>query len=133
MSIQMKPWDSLYAFTDCEVSLSVNLLVIRNNKPVTMTITEVVEYHAEKLVGILRAELKVEQKQLEDRLHARTLERIFVEERIYKKIESMKTHKGVMDAVKKGFEPFHAEIKREVTDEDVERLLKIPIRRISAL
>ena len=123
--------DSLYAFTDCEVSLSVNLLVIRNNKPVTMTITEVVEYHAEKLVGILRAELKVEQKQLEDRLHARTLERIFVEERIYKKIESMKTHKGVMDAVKKGFEPFHAEIKREVTDEDVERLLKIPIRRIS--
>jgi len=123
--------DALYAFTDCEVSISVNLLVIRNNKPVTMTVTEVIEYHAEKLVAILRAELKVDQKQLEDRLHARTLERIFVEERIYKKIESMKTQKGVLDAVKKGFEPFHEEIKREVTDDDVERLLKIPIRRIS--
>ncbi len=123
--------DALYAFTDCEVSISVHLLVIRNNKPVTMTVTEVIEYHAEKLVAILRAELKVDRKQLEDRLHARTLERIFVEERIYKKIESMKTQKGVLDAVKKGFEPFHEEIKREVTDDDVERLLKIPIRRIS--
>ncbi|MBN2049909.1 MAG: DNA topoisomerase IV subunit A [Spirochaetales bacterium] len=123
--------DALYAFTDCEVSISVNLLVIQDNKPVLMTVSEVIRHHAEKLVEILRAELKVEQKQLEDRLHARTLERIFVEERIYKKIESMKTHRGVTDAVIKGFEPFHDEIKREVTEEDVERLLKIPIRRIS--
>ncbi|MBN1646682.1 MAG: DNA topoisomerase IV subunit A [Spirochaetales bacterium] len=123
--------DALYAYTDCETSLSVNLLVIKDKKPCIMTVTEVINYHSGKIVEILTSELKVEQNNLRDKLHARTLERIFIEERIYKKIEQMKTKEGVISAVLKGFGPFLEEIKREVTVDDVERLLKIPIRRIS--
>ncbi len=123
--------DALYAFTECENSLSVNLLVIKDNTPTVMTVTEVLSYHAESLVRILKAELKIQEGNLKDKIHARTLERIFIEERIYKKIEEMKTKQGVINAVLKGLEPFADEIRREVTEEDVERLLKIPIRRIS--
>ena len=123
--------DSLYAFTDCEVSISVNLLVIKDGLPTQMTVTEVIQYYAGQIVEVLTDELKLEERGLKDKIHARTLERIFIEERIYKRIEQMKTKKGVIDTVITGFEPFAKEIKREVTEEDVERLLKIPIRRIS--
>lgn len=123
--------DGLYAFTDCETSVSVNLLMIKDDKPVVMKITEVIEYHAKRLVGILKKELELEQQQLWDKHHARTLERIFIEERIYKRIEEMKTREAVFMAVHDGFKPFLKELLRPVTDEDVERLLKIPIRRIS--
>ncbi len=123
--------DSLYAFTDCEVSISVNLLVIKNGLPTQMTVTEVIRYYAKQIVEVLTDELKLEERGLKDKIHARTLERIFIEERIYKRIEQMKTRKGVIDTVIEGFKPFQSEIKREVTEEDVERLLKIPIRRIS--
>ncbi|MBN2810702.1 MAG: DNA topoisomerase IV subunit A [Spirochaetales bacterium] len=123
--------DALYAFTECEQSISCNLLVIKDNYPVVLTITEVIQDHAKKLVKILKEELELEKASLAERLHMRTLERIFIEERIYKKIETMKTAEGVLNAVLKGFEPFSAELIREVTEDDVERLLKIPIRRIS--
>ena len=123
--------DALYAFTECENSISVNFLVIKDGKPVTMTITEVIQYHSKRLVSILTQELELERDKLLDRLHARTLERIFVEERIYKDIEEQKTAAAVTKAVMDGFLPFAAEIRRKVTEEDVERLLKIPIRRIS--
>ncbi|MCF7928446.1 MAG: DNA topoisomerase IV subunit A [Spirochaetales bacterium] len=123
--------DALFAFTDCEVSISVNLLVIQGEKPVPMTIPEVIKYHAVHLVDVLTAELELEQKKLNDRLHARTLERIFIEERIYKSIEEMKTQEDVHQAVIDGFEPFKNQIRRKVSEEDVERLLQIPIRRIS--
>jgi topoisomerase-4 subunit A len=96
-----------------------------------MTVSEVIQYYAKKLTEILRAELKLEEDELNDKLHAKTLEQIFVEERIYKKIEKMKTRESVIKAVIKGFEPFAEQIEREVTTEDTERLLKIPIRRIS--
>lgn len=124
--------DALYAFTECEQSISVNLLVIRDGLPVTMSVTEVVEHHARQLVTILTKELELEKGELLDKLHLRTLERIFIEERIYKKIEEMKTAETVIKAVQDGFVPFLKEIgKRGVSDEDVEHLLKIPIRRIS--
>lgn len=123
--------DALYAFTDCEVSIPVNLLLIKDTTPVQMTATEIIEYHAKKLIEILKAELILEQGQLQDRLHIRTLEQIFVEERIYKDIEQKKTQETVVKAVIDGFKPFAAAIKRAVTEEDVEKLLKIPIRRIS--
>jgi topoisomerase IV subunit A len=109
----------------------VNLLVIKDAKPVIMTIPEVIQYHAKRLVAILTSELELERDQLLDKLHARTLERIFVEERIYKEIEEQTTAADVVTAVLDGFVPFAKEIKRKVTEEDVERLLKIPIRRIS--
>ena len=123
--------EALYAFTECEVSVSLNLLVIKDNMPVVMTVTEVIQHHAKQLTQILKDELELEQKNLIDRLHARTLERIFVEERIYKKIEEMKTADAVTNAVIEGFKPYAAELIRPVTKDDVERLLKIPIRRIS--
>ncbi|MCK5673338.1 MAG: DNA topoisomerase IV subunit A [Spirochaetales bacterium] len=123
--------DSLYAFTDCENSISINLLVIKDSMPTIMTVSEVINYHAKHLLDVLKAELKVTESDLKDRIHARTLERIFIEERIYKDIEDKSTSASVHKAVVDGFIPFKKEIKREVTDEDVERLLKIPIRRIS--
>ena len=123
--------EGLYAFTDCEVSISVNLLLINDHNPVQMTVPEVIRYHADQLVVILKKELKLEEGQLLDKLHARNLERIFIEERIYKRIEEMKTPESIILAVRDGFQPFMDEIKRDITEEDIDRLLKIPIRRIS--
>ena len=123
--------DSLYAFTDCEKTVYCNLLVIKDNMPVQMTVTEVIEYHSKQLLGILKEELEVERAELMEKLHLRTLERIFIEERIYKSIEQMKTEEAVNKAVKDGFVPFRAEILRDITNDDIDHLLKIPIRRIS--
>ncbi len=122
---------ALYAYTDCEKSISCSMLVIKDNFPVVMTATEIVKYYAKKLTGIIKDELEYERGKLTEELHARTLERIFIEERIYKKIETMKTAEDVNKAVKNGFKNFKDELVRDVTDEDVETLLKIPIRRIS--
>ena len=122
---------ALYAYTDCEKSIACSMLVIKDNMPVAMTATEIIKYYAKKLTGIIKDELEFERNKLTEELHARTLERIFIEERIYKKIETMKTAEGVMKAVKDGFVPFKKELIRPVTDEDVETLLRIPIRRIS--
>ena len=122
---------ALYAYTDCEKSISCQMLVIKDNMPVAMTATEIIKYYAKKLTSIIKDELEFEKRRLTEELHLRTLERIFIEERIYKKIEQMKTAEDVNKAVKKGFVLFKAELIREISDEDVERLLKIPIRRIS--
>ena len=123
--------DALYAFTDCEQTIYCNLLVIKENMPVQMTCTQVIQYHSKQLVGILKQELELEKASLMEKLHLRTLERIFVEERIYKKIENQKTEEGVIKAVMDGFKPFKAELIRPITVDDVDHLLKIPIRRIS--
>jgi topoisomerase IV subunit A len=123
--------DALYAYTDCEQSVSCNLLVIKDNMPQVMSVTDVIQYHAKQLVAVLKDELELEQRNLFERLHMRTLERIFIEERLYKKIEQMKTQETVLKAVKDGFKPFKKELIRDITDEDVDTLLKIPIRRIS--
>jgi topoisomerase IV subunit A len=123
--------DGLYAFTDCESSISCNLLLINEEKPVKLTVTQVIQHYAVQLVDILRKELKLEEGKLLDKIHVRTLERIFIEERIYKNIEEMKTPETINKAVVDGFKPFMDELKRPITDEDLEHLLKIPIRRIS--
>jgi topoisomerase-4 subunit A len=123
--------DALYAYTDCEKSISCQMLVIKDNMPVAMTATEIIKYYADKLTLIIKDELEYERSQLTEKLHIRTLERIFIEERIYKKIEEQKTQEAVIKAVYDGFKPFKAELIRPITDEDVEHLLQIPIRRIS--
>ena len=123
--------DALYAYTDCEKTIACSMLVIKDNMPVTMTATEIIKYYAQKLTAIIKDELEFEKRKLTDELHLRTLERIFVEERIYKEIENKRTAETVAKAVKDGFKPFKAELVREVSDEDVEHLLQIPIRRIS--
>jgi topoisomerase-4 subunit A len=124
--------DALYAFTDCELSISANLTLInRDNRPQQMPASEVLQHNAQRLVGLLEAELRLEDQQLRDRLHARTLERIFIEERIYQRIEDQNTAEKVTQAVRAGLAEHQAEIGREVTNDDIEALLKIPIRRIS--
>jgi topoisomerase-4 subunit A len=124
--------DALFAFTECEQSISINLLVIKNGLPTVMTVTEIIKHHSKQLVKILTKELELEKQELLDKFHLRTLERIFIEERIYKNIEKMKTADAVEKAVIEGFKPFLSEVgPRGVSREDVEHLLRIPIRRIS--
>lgn len=124
--------DALYAFTDCEMSISVNLVLIGDQgKPLVMDASAVLQHNVDRLVDILTAELRVESGHLQDRLHARTLEQIFIENRVYKDIEDQPTQPQIVQAVFAGLEPYADQIRREVTPEDVETLLKIPIRRIS--
>ena len=122
---------ALYAFTDCEVPISPNLTVIKDNQPVNVSVEEVLQYNTEKLVKDLEKELQIELGRLKDKLHARTLEQIFIEERIYKKIEECKTYKAITDTVKKGLSAFEDKLVKPVSQDDIERLLEIRIKRIS--
>lgn len=123
--------DALYAFTDCEVTLASRIMVIRDNRPVEMTVSDVLQVNTEQLVEVLKRELQLKEKKLQEDLHFRTLERIFIEERIYKKIEQCRTNEAVLTAVHEGFQPFRRELVRELTHDDVDRLLQVRIRRIS--
>jgi topoisomerase-4 subunit A len=123
--------DALYAFTDCEVTIASRIVVIKDNRPVELTVSEVLKENTAQLVALLKRELELKQKHLEDELHFRTLERIFIEERLYKKIEQCRTNDAVVAAVHDGFRPFRRQMLRELTGEDVERLLQVRIRRIS--
>ena len=123
--------DALYAFTYCEVSLSSRIIVIKENRPVELTVSEVLQENTAQLVELLKRELELKQRQLEDELHYRTLERIFIEERIYKLIEKCKTGEAVTAAVHEGFIPFKKQLVRDIADADVEKLLQVRIRRIS--
>src|SRR4029077_7972558 len=123
--------DALYAFTDCEVTIASRIVVIKDNRPVELTVSEVLKANTEQLVATLKLELELRQKKLDDELHFRTLERIFIEERIYKRIEQCKTNEAVVAAVYDGFKPFRKELIRDISDADVDRLLQVRIRRIS--
>jgi topoisomerase IV subunit A len=123
--------DALYAFTDCEVTIASRIIIIKNNRPVEMTVSEVLRENTEQLVHILQRELELRESKLQEELHFRTLERIFIEERLYKRIEQCKSNEAVMAAVYEGFKPFRKELVRDITDADVERLLTVRIRRIS--
>jgi topoisomerase-4 subunit A len=121
----------LYAHTDCEVSLSANMVMIKDRRPVELGVSEILCYLTDQLRGIIKAELQHELGQLEDKKHWLDLERIFIENRIYKRIEDATTAKQVVKEVRTGLKPHLKELDREVTDDDIDRLLKIPIRRIS--
>jgi topoisomerase-4 subunit A len=123
--------DALYAFTDCEVSIASRIVVIKDNRPVELTVSEILRENTEQLVAILKRELDLRERQLLDELHYRTLERIFIEERIYKLIEKCKTNEAVFASVYEGFKPFKKELIRDIADADVEKLLQVRIRRIS--
>ena len=122
---------ALYAFTSCEKSIASRPIVLDGGRPRAMTITQILQRNVDRLLFLTKRELEIRLDELDALFHARTLDRIFVEERIYKRIESEKTYEGVQTAVLDGFKPFRSELRRDVTLEDVERLLKIPIRRIS--
>jgi topoisomerase-4 subunit A len=123
--------DALYAFTDCEVTIASRIVVIRENRPVEMTVSDVLRENTAQLVDILKRELELKATKLEQELHFRTLERIFIEERIYKRIEQCKSNDAVVAAVYEGFKPFRKQMVRDLSDPDVERLLQVRIRRIS--
>ena len=123
--------DALYAFTDCEVTIASRIVVIKNNRPVELTVSEVLRENTAQLVETLKRELELRQTKLQEELHFRTLERIFIEERIYKKIEQCKTNEAVVSAIYDGFKPFRKQLIREISDADVDRLLQVRIRRIS--
>ncbi|MDJ0840444.1 MAG: DNA topoisomerase IV subunit A [Acidobacteriota bacterium] len=124
--------EALYAFTDCEITHNLNLIVIgQDNKPHQLSVLDVLRHNTQKLMDDLRREYEIELGKLQDNLHYKTLEQIFIEERIYKNIEEQVTYEKVFEAVYAGFEPFKDRLIRELTDEDVERLLQIRIKRIS--
>ncbi|MDR2807680.1 MAG: DNA topoisomerase IV subunit A [Spirochaetaceae bacterium] len=119
--------DALFAWTDCEQSISVNLLVIKDHLPVLMTTTEIIQYHSRQLVAILKQELELEKEELQEKLRIKNLEKLFIEERIYQVIEKKRNLETIEKAIIEGMAPF----KKTLDSEDIKRLLAIPIRRIS--
>jgi topoisomerase-4 subunit A len=126
-----KTIDALYAFTNCETSISPNACVIVNDKPRFMGVSEILEVNTENTVQLLRSELEIKRSELEEKWHFSSLEKIFIEERIYRDIEEEETWEGVLSAIDKGLKPHIKHLKREVTEEDIIRLTEIKIKRIS--
>jgi topoisomerase-4 subunit A len=122
---------ALYAFTDCEVPISPNLTVIVNDAPAILDVEDVLRFNTEKLLQDLEKELKIELDRLHEKLQALLLEQIFIEERIYKNIEECTSYPQVTKTVADGIAPFADRLLRPVTEEDIERLLEIRIKRIS--
>lgn len=123
--------DALYAFTDCEVSISPNACIIEDNKPRFVGVTEVLKYSVNHTKALLELELKIKLEELNNQWHNSSLERIFIENRIYRDIEEETTWEGVLKAIDDGLIPFKGLLKREVTQEDIIRLTEIRIKRIS--
>lgn len=128
---QDKAVQMLYAFTNCETSITSRPVVLYNNRPVEMTVTEIIKTTAQQLMDLLKRELEIRLGELDDLFHYKTLEQIFIEERIYKRIEEKETWEAVQEAIMSGFDPFTKRLRRAITIEDIERLLQIKIRRIS--
>ena len=122
----------LYAYTDCSVSISSNVTVINDRKPVQLTVTNIITLLTEQLKLQLKAELEFDREQLLDKQHWLTLEQIFVEKRVYKRIEEAETEDSVRDEVKKGMAKYKKLFVRPMVDDDIKRLLEVRIRRISA-
>lgn len=123
--------DALYAFTQCEQSISSRIVVIRDSRPVEMTVSEVLRANTEQLVFLLRRELELKRDHLEQELHHKTLVQLFIEHRVYKRLETAKTAEAVVKEVYEGFKPLRKLMRRDLTDPDVEMLLRVQIRRIS--
>ncbi len=123
--------DSLYAYTECEVTLNSSIVVIKDNLPWEPTVDEILELHTHLLQGYLRKELEIERDKLIEKIFQKTLEQIFIENRLYKKIETISSYDKIHSTVESSLEPFHKELSRIPIYEDREHLLNIPIRRIS--
>lgn len=126
--------DALYAFTDCEVSISPNACVIVENKPQFLGVSELLKIATDNSKELLRRELEIKLAELLEKWHYTTLEKIFFEEKIYKELEKKhETWEKVLQAIEKAFVPFVKQLKREVTREDVLKLTEKPVRRIYKL
>ena len=123
--------EALYAFTDCEVSISPNSCVIHDGQPHFMPVTEILKNCAFMTKDLLLLELEILLGELNDKWHYSSLEKIFIENRIYRDIEECETWEAVIEAIDQGLEPFKKLLKREVTRDDIIRLTEIKIKRIS--
>nr|WP_299067853.1 DNA gyrase/topoisomerase IV subunit A [uncultured Allomuricauda sp.] len=126
-----KTIDALYAFTSCESSISPLGCIIEDNKPLFIGVTEMLVRSTDYTVELLKAELEIQLSELEEQWHFASLERIFIENRIYRDIEEEETWEGVISAIDKGLKPFTKNLKRAVTEDDIVRLTEIRIKRIS--
>jgi topoisomerase-4 subunit A len=126
-----KTIDALYALTDCEYSISPNTCVIAGNKPSFMGVSDILKHSADKTVKLLTTELEIRQNELHEDWHLSTLEKIFIEERIYRDIEKCETWESVIETIDKGLKPFRKRLLRDVTREDIIQLTEIRIKRIS--
>jgi len=126
-----KTIDALYAFTNCEVSISPLSCVIEDNKPCFIGVSEILTKSTDNTVNLLKKELEIRLQELEDQWHNFSLERIFIENKIYRDIEKEETWDGVMTAIKDGIKPYIKILKRAVIDEDIAKLTEIKIKRIS--
>ena len=126
-----KTIDALYAFTNCEVSISPLGCVIEDNKPLFVGVTEMLRRSTDRTVLLLKSELEIQLHELEEQWHYSSLERIFIENRIYRDIEEEETWKGVIETIDKGLKPFIKHLKRAVLEDDIVRLTEIRIKRIS--
>lgn len=122
---------ALYSFTECEVTLHSQLVVIKDNLPWEPDVDTILHDHVGRLQGYLKRELEIEQGRLKEKIFDKTLEQIFIENRLYKKIENVSSVDKIHSTVAASLEPFHDQLMRVPTQEDREKLLNIPIRRIS--
>ena len=126
-----KTIDALYAFTNCESSISPLGCVIEDNKPLFIGVSEMLRRSTDNTVQLLKSELEIKLSELEEMWHFASLERIFIENRIYRDIEEEETWEGVIQAIDKGLKPYTTHLKRVVTEDDIVRLTEIRIKRIS--
>jgi topoisomerase-4 subunit A len=123
--------DALYAYTECEVSLSSQIVVIKDNLPWETNVDEILRFYTEKLQEYIRKELEIERQKLNEKIFEKNLEQIFIENRLYKLIENVDAYDKIHQTIATALVPFHDRLLREPSHEDRERLLNIPIRRIS--
>lgn len=123
--------DALYAFTDCEVSISPNSCLIIDEKPHFIPVNEILQYNTQQTVDLLTQELEIRKNELMEKILFSSLEKIFIENRIYRDIEECETWEAVIETIDKGLEPFKVQFYREITEEDIVKLTEIKIKRIS--
>lgn len=123
--------DALYAFTDCEISISPNACVIMNDKPHFVSVSDLLKHSVNETKDLLLRELQIKLNELEEDWHFSSLEKIFIEKRIYRDIEEQTTWEGVLEAIDKGLKPYKKLFRRDITQEDIAKLTEIRIKRIS--
>ena len=123
--------DALYAFTDCEVSINSQVLVIKEGLPWETDVDSLLELHTQSLKSFLKKELEIAKEQTEQKIFDKSLEQIFIENRMYKKLETLKTYEKIHASIESQLKPFHKKLIKVPSYEDRERLLNIPIRRIT--
>ncbi|MDH5397367.1 MAG: DNA gyrase/topoisomerase IV subunit A [Cyclobacteriaceae bacterium] len=123
--------DALFAFTDCEVSIAPNACVIIDEKPHFLAVSDILQFNTDQTVELLTNELEIKKGELKEKILFSSLERIFIENRIYRDIEECETWEAVIETIDKGLDPYKVQFYREITEEDIVRLTEIKIKRIS--